>query len=281
MVQVERSGASPYPAPAREPARAPADSLARRKADQDLVDRLAAGGWTGPDYVLFEAAMIATGTKVLRHWIVTEQIHHRCFVAGRPLDTDAGTRRVLRERVDERESLIGETVALAWTRFREKALIEGGWSCAGGATLASYFVGAVLLAFPGAHRRWCREFGAGAAVEVPLGDALPDIVDGGEVQQDRAHDDIVPDLAASETVIADLGPDLTPDQCRILAEIFRWRALGLTDKEIGARLGLSEGAVSMRVKRLRDHLGRGRQRGPRQPGEQQDPTNEERRRTHP
>ncbi|MEV7026699.1 hypothetical protein AB0O00_31775, partial [Kitasatospora sp. NPDC093558] len=200
----------------------------------------------------------------------------------RPLDADATARRVLRVRADERESLIGETVALAWTRFRKKALIEGGWSCAGGATLASYFVGAVLLAFPGAHRRWYREFGAGAAVELPLGDALPGIVDGGEVQPEPAHDDTVPDQAACEALIAGLRPDLTADQCRKLAEIFRGRALGLTDKEIGARLGISESAVSMRVKRLRDDLGLGPQRGTRQPAEQQqDPTDEERRRTHP
>ena len=45
------------------------------------------------------------------------------------------------------------TVALALPRFREQALVGGGWRFEGGASLATYFMGACLYVFPNEVRK--------------------------------------------------------------------------------------------------------------------------------
>lgn len=46
------------------------------------------------------------------------------------------------------------TVALALPRFRQRALIERGWSVEGGASIATYFMGACAYDFPNEFRRY-------------------------------------------------------------------------------------------------------------------------------
>jgi hypothetical protein len=41
--------------------------------------------------------------------------------------------------------------------FRQHALVDGGWSVTGGASLPTYFMNAVLRSFPNEYRRWRTE----------------------------------------------------------------------------------------------------------------------------
>ncbi|WP_052709149.1 hypothetical protein [Streptomyces sp. NRRL S-495] len=266
MVQVERSGAWPQPTPPRRapgaaerlaaaPSAATDESAVRRKADQALVDRLAARGWTGPEYVVLEAGLLERGRRTLHRWITTGEIYRRCFDKGRPLQGDQAERTALRERLDERESVVGEAVTLAWHRFREHALVGGDWNCDGGATLASYFVGAVLLAFPDAHRRWLREH---RREPEPLpADGLPETAHGTGPAADEVFGDAEHGLAAAEELIAGLQPGIGPERCRVIAQIVYGRACGMSDGEIGRVLGISADAVAMRMLRFRGTLDAG------------------------
>ncbi|MET8700991.1 hypothetical protein ABZW10_19305 [Kitasatospora sp. NPDC004723] len=274
MVQVERSGARPQPTPPPIPQAAPrlaaapdpcapdagdaraaaiVDGLARRKADQALVDRLAARGWSGPEYLALESRLLDLGRRTLHRWIVSGEIHRRCLDVGRPLKGDRAARDALHKRVDERESVVGETVALAWRRFREHALVGGDWNCDGGATLASYFVGAVLLAFPEVHRRWLRQYRLGE-LEPLVGAEPSESAYGTGPAADEAFGDAEHGLAVAEGLIARLRPDTRPQRRRVLAQIVYGRSCGLSDAEIGRLLGLSADAVSMRMARFRAEL---------------------------
>lgn len=46
------------------------------------------------------------------------------------------------------------TVACALPRFRQRALIDGGWTYEGGASITTYFMGACLYDFPNEFRRY-------------------------------------------------------------------------------------------------------------------------------
>ena len=63
------------------------------------------------------------------------------------------------------------TVAIALPRFRERALIGGGWRYEGGAGLPTYFIGACLYVFPNEFRKrrmqqekWRRQDGRDPAI---------------------------------------------------------------------------------------------------------------------
>lgn len=58
---------------------------------------------------------------------------------------------------DEVQSLANDTVSQGILDFRERALIGGGWSPQGGASLKTYFVGRCVFAFPNFYRKWCTE----------------------------------------------------------------------------------------------------------------------------
>ncbi|MEV6973381.1 hypothetical protein [Kitasatospora sp. NPDC093806] len=231
----------------------PEDSLVRRKADQALVERLAARGWAGPEYVLLEARLLDLGTKALHKWIGSGEIYRRCFEVGRSLERDQRAKDELRERADERESVVGEAVTLAWNRFREHALIGGGWKCEGGTTLASYFVGAVLFAFAEVHRRWYRRYRL-EQMDLLLGDGLPEAAYGSSPAADEVFRDGEAGVAMAEEMIAKRRPGLPPERRRVLAKIAHGRSCGLTDREIGDLLGLSADAVAMRMARFRKGL---------------------------
>ena len=80
-----------------------------------------------------------------------------------------------------REELANMTVAVALPRFREHALIGGGWRYEGGAGLATYFMGSCLYAFPNEFRKrrvqqekWRRQNGRDPAVTMREADHASD-----------------------------------------------------------------------------------------------------------
>ncbi|WP_035841866.1 hypothetical protein [Kitasatospora azatica] len=265
MGQAERSGETPRPAQADgqstaqvPPPTRPTDrrrlsaaaALQQRQADRALVEKLAEQDWCGPAFQLLERRLIEIGTQVLTRWISRGEIYERCYLQGRPIVTDAAARAVLREDHDERASLVGEAVAQAWKRFRERALIGGGWLAEGGSSLASYFVGAVLLAFPAVHRRWYRERGV-ASREHLTEDWEALAATGPAAVQPAAA---AADLAEATDVLVEVAPELTGERLRVLAAIFQGITEGLTYAEIGSKVGLSGEAVGMRVARFRSQL---------------------------
>jgi len=129
------------------------ESLERRAADQDLVRELAAGDFGGRRYQRFEEELARYGISVLRGWMHSGFIFKLLRGRGFPLYPNDRELEELFRDTEAREDLASMTVAFALPRFRERALVDGGWRYDGGASLTTYFMGACLYVFPNEFRK--------------------------------------------------------------------------------------------------------------------------------
>jgi hypothetical protein len=129
------------------------ESLARRAADKDLRDELESVGFTGPKYRLFEEELTRYAMSVLRAWMYTGRIFKLTAARGHVLYPTDAELEDLHRNSDARDGLAAMTVAVALPKFRERALVGGGWSAEAGASLSTYFMGACLYDFPNEFRR--------------------------------------------------------------------------------------------------------------------------------
>jgi DNA-directed RNA polymerase specialized sigma24 family protein len=135
------------------PAAGSGSACARRRADEDLVGALAACGFSGPLYDRFRDELARYGISVLCGWMRSGYVFHLAAQRGVGLHpTEQELDEFQRDR-DTCQELAIMTVAVALRRFRQQALVEGGWRPDGGASLTTYFMGACLSAFPNEFRR--------------------------------------------------------------------------------------------------------------------------------
>ncbi|MFE6486760.1 hypothetical protein ACFVGN_28015 [Streptomyces sp. NPDC057757] len=128
-------------------------SLDRRTGDQRILEVLAQDGFQGPRYDLFVDELVRYGISVLRGWMHSGFIFRLVAERGFGLHPHELDLEELASDSDLREELATMTVARALPRFRQRALIEGGWTCQGGASIATYFMGACAYDFPNEYRR--------------------------------------------------------------------------------------------------------------------------------
>lgn len=157
------------------------ENLERRAADQELRDELASSGFGGRHYEKFEDQLARYGMSVLRGWMYSGYVFQ--LAAGRGFALHPGDRELeeLHRDSDIREELATMTVAVALPRFREYALVRGGWRYEGGASLPTYFMGCCLYVFPNEFRkrrvqvkRWQLQDRGDPAVTVPRADHIAD-----------------------------------------------------------------------------------------------------------
>jgi DNA-directed RNA polymerase specialized sigma24 family protein len=130
------------------------DDLRRRRKDQELVRLLAQEGFKGPRYDRFEERLARYGISVLRAWMLSGFIFHLVAERGLGLRPHEPELEELASNNDLREELATMTVACALVRFRRRALVEGGWTFEGGASIATYFMGACVYEFPNEFRKY-------------------------------------------------------------------------------------------------------------------------------
>ncbi|MFE4758755.1 hypothetical protein ACFRIB_52950 [Streptomyces mirabilis] len=129
----------------------------RLRADRALVHQLRAAGFQGPQWDMFIGKLTAYGRNFLHKTICDSRIFQRCMEIGRPVGTSE-ERALLREHVAAREELVMDLLVVVAERFREHALRGGEWRPERGGSLRSYYVGALVLEFPNAYRRWRRRW---------------------------------------------------------------------------------------------------------------------------
>lgn len=134
------------------------ETASRLAADAELYAQLREAGFAGPRYEIFQAELAAYGRPVLRKWIVTGEIYRRSAEKGRPVTVEPHIRAVLRDDADAREQLAHDAVMAGLELFHRTAMAGGAWQPQQGASLRSFFVGAVVLAFKDTHRRWARTY---------------------------------------------------------------------------------------------------------------------------
>ncbi|MCZ0991773.1 RNA polymerase sigma factor [Streptomyces diastatochromogenes] len=135
--------------PGRQP-----DDPGRRRNDRRLVRLLAQDGFRGPRYDRFEEKLARYGISVLRAWMHSGFIFQLVAERGLGLRPHERELEELASNSDLREELATMTVACALARFRQRALVEGGWTFEGGASITTYFMGACVYAFPNEFRRY-------------------------------------------------------------------------------------------------------------------------------
>ncbi|WP_407838048.1 hypothetical protein ACE1OC_19355 [Streptomyces sp. DSM 116496] len=122
-------------------------------ADRQIVEVLAAEGFEGPQYVRFVEELVRYGISVLRGWMHSGFIFQLVADRGFSLSPQERDLDELARDSDVREELANMTVATALPRFRQRALVEGSWTFEGGASIATYFMGACVYDFPNEFRR--------------------------------------------------------------------------------------------------------------------------------
>lgn len=216
--------------------------------DVALFRRLDDAGFSGPELDVFVAALVLRTRPVLHGWLLSGRIFTECAGEGRPLDATYGDREALRTSHDDRSELVDETIAHALVAFLAAARAGRGWTPDGGRSIASYFVTACVLRFPGVFRRWSserrrrpssRHYGL-------------DPRDSGLDQHSPVH--LAPDPA--DDVI---GRHTTSQEMQNMTPRVRAIVQGLTNGDsyavIGERLGMTARAVEAAVYRYRRSLG--------------------------
>lgn len=138
----------------RREARRLQESIDRRTNDRRVLEVLAQDGFKGSRYDLFVDELVRYGISVLRGWMYSGFIFQLVADRGFGLNPHELDLEELASDSDLREELATMTVARALPRFRQRALIEGGWTCEGGASIATYFMGACAYDFPNEYRRY-------------------------------------------------------------------------------------------------------------------------------
>ena len=126
-----------------------ADRAARLRADRDLRDMLAAQGFAGAAYAVFEEELASYGYQVMMDWLRTGYIFSLCRNTGIMLFSQPIPDQ-------EIEDLAQETVAEALDAFKRRGLQEGRWCPDRGASLKTYFTKALCLQFANSWRKRLR-----------------------------------------------------------------------------------------------------------------------------
>lgn len=128
-------------------------NLQRRLQDEQLLSDLANNRFEGPRYRTFEEALTRYAVSVMKGWIHSGHIFRLAATRGYDIRPTEAELRALCEEPDDRDELAMMTVAVALPKFREKALVEGGWKVSLGASLTTYFMGACVFVFPNEFRK--------------------------------------------------------------------------------------------------------------------------------
>ncbi|MFI0777316.1 hypothetical protein [Streptomyces sp. NPDC021212] len=219
---------------------------ARLEADQRLVDFLRRDGFQGPRYDKAAAGWWSYGWRIMVKWTGTGEAFVRSQQAGRPVPPSMITSTWSK---DDRYQVATDSVIAGMELFRERGLVQAQWKPQGGASLTTYVAGATIRSFRPAYMSWFRGQQMGQAeLQARTDDGIGD-----EPQRDipdqRAIDPYY--AAATSDELAQILPHITDSQVR---EGLGWRALGYTQAEAAARIGLTEKALERRISRARTKI---------------------------
>lgn len=128
------------------------EQLARRWADEQVVGQLAEDDFQGTRYRRFENDLATYGIAVMMGWLHSGHAFRVTASRGYNIKPSESELEHFARDHDARDQLATLTVAKALPSFRQRALIGGGWSAVGGASLTTYFMGACAYTLPGVFR---------------------------------------------------------------------------------------------------------------------------------
>lgn len=220
-------------------ARARDESLQRRLGDQDLLRRLRRSGFTGDDYEKLADDLTAYSLPVLRGWMYSGHVFAITAARNYVLKPTEHELECLKRDPDLRGSLAGMTIARALPYFRTHALLNGGWSVDGGASLTTYFTGACAAIFPNEFRQQRRDRTRWSAISTTDDDALLD------TSVSSSQDPAV--IATGSMWVQEVLNGLKPRHRKVV----QLRLYGYTEAEIAEMLDTTERAVEAVMYRFR------------------------------
>jgi DNA-directed RNA polymerase specialized sigma24 family protein len=182
------------------------------------------------------------GWPIMLAWTHSGEIFRQSRLAGRPIHVRHGDDW----NQDDRDLLATETVLAGLELFRTYGLVGRRCQEEGGASLTTYYVGACVRSFRPVYEQWFRDRSQSTTTgNISLEDepAHVDLAHEGAVAPDQSaviQDQVRRALAA-----------LSDQQLRM--GLVR-RALGYTQREAAASVGLSEKAMERRLSRSRHRL---------------------------
>ena len=185
--------------------------------------------------------LVHYGCRVMLGWLCTGKITRKCQDQGHGApQVPEWLMSATPEARDVRQELVGETVAHGLVIFRKK-LIDDQWDPDAGRSLAAYFIGACLYAFPNVVRRWRNgEFRWRKAQSEWL-------QRGGAVVEPVIHPlGVVDAMLTLESLLKD-------EEQRVVSAV-RLSYIGFNNVEIAHMLGLTDGAVRGIIRRWRQRV---------------------------
>ncbi|MEU9779291.1 hypothetical protein [Streptomyces sp. NPDC047968] len=228
---------------------AAAEDAQRITEDAAAYEMLAAANFSGIAWELMADTLAAYAYPVTMNWLYTGEILSLCAARQRPVRRTPHDWDALTADRDEREELACETIARALRVFREHALIKGRWNPEGGASLKTYFIGAVLGEFSAVYDRWASE----RSRRPPC---IPDGLESLHALPANNRSSTEDEIIGRRTVQTFLA-GITDETTRTAVVL---SMMGYSRQEIGEHLNMSAAAVTMRLSRLR------RKRPPHQSG---------------
>lgn len=234
----EATTASPLPRPMRA-RRVTAADLERRARGYELYRAARAAGFAGAAQKVLEQELWRYGLPVMLSMLRTGTIISLCARYKLSVQIPDAVREILHLSQEERDALAVDTIAAAVPFFTTKVLAEGGWDPEG-ASLQTYFVGALAHTFPGVFRSWYRNWKTSV---INVGSSLD--LDG--VVRAHAQGMDPAELATLRDTLARVLARADEQTRAICAGV----AADKTYAEIGAELHLTAAAVEGRMYRLR------------------------------
>lgn len=219
-------------------------SITRRMADGDLVAELARERFRGRTWDLFATELVRYARSVLLAWQRTGHIStllRKKGLGGGPTEEE---RQAFQREPVLFNDLTDSTIARALARFRETALLGGGWRIDGGATLTTYFMGACLNAYADELNRHRTEYRRQGRPYLDDGTFLGSIADRPDWQ------------VASQDQCEEILEDLSDRERKIVT----MTAEGYEQDEIAETLDMTARAVEGALYRMRKRLGSRRNR---------------------
>jgi DNA-directed RNA polymerase specialized sigma24 family protein len=220
-------------------------ALRRRGVDGKIVERLRAEEFKGRNYEKVVNRLMEYGYHTMIKWTASGAVFQKARLVGRPVPEEKIT---LVWTSEDRHGVAVDSVLGGLNVFRTYGLIQGGWRPDGGASLDTYFIGAVIRAFPRVYSRWFNSHQhRQAELDHP---SAPDLDDPFSLVPDQRATDPL-HAAQTQDYIERLLPLVTDSQVR---EALGWRALGYSQAQAACRVDLTEKALERRLSRLRVRL---------------------------
>lgn len=230
------------PRPAEEDS---AQRARRLQNDARLIEVLREDGFEGPRYDKVVERLTAYAWPTMVKWCGTGEIFRRTAGVGRPLP-----RHLVASdwSADDRFEVSTDSVINGLAVFREYGLIAGRWQVSGGASLTTYYMGAVIRAFVPVYKAWFKGRRIGQA----------------ELRRSGVDDETDPMAAIPDQRAVDpYRAAATHDEIRRILPMVKdgktleslvWYAAGCTQEQAAQRVGLTRKALERRTHRLRNAI---------------------------